>query len=570
MANKSLTGFFQNPLISRYLTLGLQILGILFIVLAIWLPRRIQLNRAVVTDEVLWLNRSKDFYMALKENNLGETYQKQHPGVTAMWLGSRGIQRTYQEYREALPELGEQLTIKYYLREIFARTHLENLVGARIVMSAAHTLALILAFWYAWRMLGPLPAFVGFLLIAFDPFHLALTRLLHLDGLLSNLYLLTLLAYICYLRERKLYDLILGALSMGLCMLTKTPGAILVPTIGVMILFDLWQKSRLEEKPPLAKRVWSYAWPLAVWSLVAAVVFYLLWPAMWVNPIEILTRVFIKMQTYATGGHSTPVFFNGQIVKSGELDLRYFYYYPYAYLWRTTPVVLLGLLAAVWGFFTRRKPFNNQNVRFVLFGLVIAVIIFTLVMTMGSKKFERYLLPVHAPLNIIAGIGWVAFAFWLKEKFSSRWVKNAVLLIVLFLAVGFQAFFALSIFPYNLAYYNPIMGGGQKAPEVLQIGWGEGIDQAALYLNQKENPEDLTVLSWYAWGSLSYFLKGEAIFVAYDWPETLQQSDYLVVYIHQWQRDIPGELLDFIADWQPEHTIWINDIEYVQIYKIRP
>jgi hypothetical protein len=41
----------------------------------------------------------------------------------------------------------------------------------------------------------------------------------------------------------------------------------------------------------------------------------------------------------------------------------------------------------------------------------------------------------------------------------------------------------------------------------------------------------------------------------------------LVIYIHQLQRDLPANLLDIIQDWTPEHTILINDMEYVQIYR---
>ena len=133
--------------------------------------------------------------------------------------------------------------------------------------------------------------------------------------------------------------------------------------------------------------------------------------------------------------------------------------------------------------------------------------------------------------------------------------------------------FSLSIFPYDLAFYNPLLGGGGKAPQVMQIGWGEGLDQAAIYLNSKEGVENLRVLSWYAYGPFSFIFKGTARNIPasknfdIDW-ETLNEFDYLVIYIHQWQRNLPADLLAYIRNWEPEHSIWINNIEYVKIYKL--
>jgi hypothetical protein len=45
-------------------------------------------------------------------------------------------------------------------------------------------------------------------------------------------------------------------------------------------------------------------------------------------------------------------------------------------------------------------------------------------------------------------------------------------------------------------------------------------------------------------------------------------TDYLVTYINQWKRRIPERLIDALESVPPEHTIWINEIEYVRIYKV--
>jgi hypothetical protein len=149
---------------------------------------------------------------------------------------------------------------------------------------------------------------------------------------------------------------------------------------------------------------------------------------------------------------------------------------------------------------------------------------------------------------------------------------GAILLVCL---LGIQAYSALQTYPYYLSYYNPLLGGSRKAPAVMQIGWGEGIDQAARYLNQKPGAESLHVSSWYSAGSFSYFFNGHTRFIGYQSDltqpemENFLTSDYAVIYIHQWQRGLPKPILDYVSQLTPEHAIWINGLEYVRIYKIR-
>jgi hypothetical protein len=108
----------------------------------------------------------------------------------------------------------------------------------------------------------------------------------------------------------------------------------------------------------------------------------------------------------------------------------------------------------------------------------------------------------------------------------------------------------------------------------MQIGWGEGLDQAARYLNQKPEAAEMGAVSWYNLGPFSYFFNGEAHHLSYlpdvspqDWEKFLA-NNYAVVYIHQWQRGISDQVLEYLSQRTPEKTIWINGIEYVRIYAL--
>jgi hypothetical protein len=135
-----------------------------------------------------------------------------------------------------------------------------------------------------------------------------------------------------------------------------------------------------------------------------------------------------------------------------------------------------------------------------------------------------------------------------------------------------QAAAIIQTFPYYLTYYNPLMGGSAKAPEVMMIGWGEGLDQAARYLNDKVEGEKLRVLAWYPDGSFSYFFDGDVLGSAEEWEETkveLSRSDYAVLYANQWQRYLPfPQYVDYFARSKPEKTIYIDGLEYIRIYNL--
>ncbi len=538
----------------------IMLVGIILILMAIVLPRIIALDRFVTPDEHKWLSRSANFYYALGQRDYASTFQKGHPGVTTMWAGVAGFLTRYPEYRgSGMGQVIRTRKLDRYLRKVTQILPLEILVASRYFIVLGNAFVLILAFLYAQSLIGIPAAILGFLLIAFNPFHIALTRILHTDGSLSSFLFLSILAFISYLHRRKTIDLIISGAAAGLGCLTKSPGFIIIPTVGLITLLDFARTYSSSREITLSKRIWGYLWPLVVWGGVTLFVFVLLWPAMWVAPLQTLTSVLSQAQEYAKQGHTTPLFFNGTITESGDLGIEFFYFYPITYLWRSTPVVLIGLLGAIVGFVKKREPLDRPETRTTVLGLLIFVLIFITVMTLGAKKADRYLLPVYAPIDIIAAIGWVILAHWLARKAHNSALRYGTYLIYVAI-IGLQMFWSLKTFPYYLSYYNPLMGGSKKAPEVMQIGWGEGIDQAARYLNNKPNAENLHVGSWYFEGSFSYFFSGHS-------HDLTTNAEYLVIYIHQWQRFFPRELLVYLSGQTPEHTIWINDIEYVRIYK---
>jgi hypothetical protein len=103
------------------------------------------------------------------------------------------------------------------------------------------------------------------------------------------------------------------------------------------------------------------------------------------------------------------------------------------------------------------------------------------------------------------------------------------------------------------------------------VGWGEGLDLVADYLNEQPSAEELRVISWYGDGSLSYLFKGQTVSIELDMPlEFLQKADYVVLYINQIPRQLPSpEILGYFEQITPVHIVKIGNIEYARIYNKR-
>jgi hypothetical protein len=305
---------------------------------------------------------------------------------------------------------------------------------------------------------------------------------------------------------------------------------------------------------------WAGVRALLVWGVLAAAIFVLCWPAMWTRPITNIQQILGAAEEYAEESNQQ-IFFNGEIIIDDPGPL----FYPITYLWHVTPVTLAGLalalIAAVVNWHRSSSWWRSQGQNTAM--LVLYALIFTLLMTFGSKKIDRYLLPAYLPLALVAGTGWVALAQWIAARFASRRFQWAYALAALvFMA---QVALAMPHFPYYFTFYNPLLGGNRSAADVLMIGLGEGIDEAARYLNSKPDAETLRVASWYRGGSFNYIFRGQDLNL-----DEFSEADYAVLYVHQWQRQVPdARMLHYFAQLTPEHTVTLHGMGYVRVYDLR-
>ena len=167
--------------------------------LALLVPRLFALDRFVAVDEVNWMHRSANFYSALVQGDFAGTLVNRTPGVITTWIESAAFRLKAPSY---VVSQDVQRT-SYYMFELVISemgvSPLEILTTARVLMVLFLSAVLLVCFYYAVRLFGLVPALVGFLLLAFDPFITALTRTSHLDAPQAVLMLLSLLSLSSYL-----------------------------------------------------------------------------------------------------------------------------------------------------------------------------------------------------------------------------------------------------------------------------------------------------------------------------------------------------------------------------------
>lgn len=121
--------------------------------------------------------------------------------------------------------------------------------------------------------------------------------------------------------------------------------------------------------------------------------------------------------------------------------------------------------------------------------------------------------------------------------------------------------------PYYFTYYNPLVGGAAGTARLLTIGWGEGLNEAAAYLDAQPQAEDLQVAVCGYKRALNPFFRGHS--PGYDSSTAkVMEADYLVYYQAYLQRDLCSDTWSFFRHHAvPVHQVTLQGVDYALIYR---
>lgn len=539
------------------------------VLLVALLPRLFQLDRFITADEILFLDHAREFLQGLATGDPWLTLGIGYPGVTLAWANALGLLVLYGLSRLGLVGIP---SANFSLSQFLAAADVQPLpyyVTGRIVSALLITVLLLLFFVMTRRLLaserqpwGGLVATLGVFLLALDPYVLGYSRLMHIAAPLALLMALTVTAWMLWLSEGRTRWAGLAGVFGGLALLTKSTALLLAPILlGLMLLY--WLIEHVTGGRSTSARWTWLGRVLAGWLAVlgiAGLVFFVLWPAMWQDPGPALGLTFGKLWVDKEAGQGNlGMYWMGSFVDDPGPA-----FYVVALLLKLSPLMLVGLATNL----VSLRPTQGRRAELSLWAYAL---LYLLVMTVAAKKSVRYMLPAFAAFAPLAAFGLIHFGRWVTNM-ASRWRKEGargaasvptlgrgplLLVLVLLLLVG------LTYAPTYLSYYNPLLIGWRWAPKAMLVGWGEGLGDAARFLNQRSGAERARVAAWYDW-TFAPFFAGQSLPLS---TENAMTADHSVFYINQVQRNIPDpNLITYFQRRQPEHVVRLNGIDYAWVY----
>ena len=503
-------------------------------------------GRFITSDELAWVYRSTRFLTALSTGDWARTAQAGHPGVTTMWCGVAGILlRRLTAPGAAAERLAWLAHLNWDHFDPYNGPALKQmaffLVAGRLPVVVLTSLAVVGIYLLARRLWGQRVALLGAVLLALDPFPVGLSAVLHVDALTASFMTLSLLALLVGVMGEGLLRWVAfsGALA-GLAMLTKSPAIFLIPFTALILAVAFLERR---------EKILRLGGAFFLWLAIAVLTFCALYPAMWVSPGNTLQFIFGTVERHAESLANLTFFRGRTVADPGPL------FYPVALAFRTSPVVWCGVLLALPLLLRHRTTDWLQGRRLSLLALLLFALSFIAFMTSPVKKFDRYLMPTFPALDLVAAAGLVGGAEWL----SCRWGQGAP--VALTTAVVLQAVVSLPYAPYFLAYENPLLGGPKGAAMILPVGWGEGLDRAAAYLNGLEGAENMYVATE-AGPHFAPAFVGKTLRLD---EANLPMADYLVVSVED-RQVYPAKIETLLAGAELVHTVRLGNLDYARVY----
>ncbi|NJN99371.1 MAG: glycosyltransferase family 39 protein [Anaerolineales bacterium] len=313
--------------------------------LVIFIPRIAGLDVFLTADEDDQIMFSTVFLKSVLQGKWGRALVLGYPGVPTLVLGAIGVGLRYWfHYQGWLPLAWVQDDLMPTLNQATATFGtfaypLDFIYWVRFPLALVASISILGIYFLSRRLIGERVAILGTLIIAFDPFILSHTRVIHVDGPLAYFMFLSFLAFLLYLDQGGWRWLILSGVLGGLAALSKTPAALLGPILLVAgLLYALFPPSGT----PRSVRWKRLGIALLGWGLIAMLAFFALWPAMWQRPLFALELIIRNLQSVNSSLHPTTGHFWGD----QESDQNPFYYllvFPY----HLTPLVSLGIVTSL-------------------------------------------------------------------------------------------------------------------------------------------------------------------------------------------------------------------------------
>ncbi len=404
------------------------------------------------TDVWKWKSRIFDFGTGIFTLNFEKTIQRYHPGVTLMWIGSFAV-KVYN--------FGYELIFKIPPPDNSIHTIFQLHFMQKFFIVLAIGFTLFFVFYVVKQLFSLKYALLTLLMMSLEPFYVGLTRVVHLEGLMSTFMIASFVAFYMYIRNSHMRKyIILSAFFGALAILTKTSALFLLPMMALILVCE--RIPDFSRGLNLKNSINYILVNFLTWLVFVLIFFIALWPAMWTMPQQALSTLYSGIsETGVEEGHIQLYFSN--LVEDPGLT-----FYPVVLFLRSSVMLIIGVI----GFFLIYKKLNANERKFASYALLFALF-YGIEMTIPSKKLDRYLLPSIISLWFTAGF----FYIHLLKKIEPFVVGLIILLLL-------PVFTLIVLHSDYLAYYNPLIGGTAKGIYIIEPKWMIGQHEIVDYLNE--------------------------------------------------------------------------------------
>jgi 4-amino-4-deoxy-L-arabinose transferase-like glycosyltransferase len=347
-------------------------------------------------------------------------------------------------------------------------------------------LTAVLLGWFVYRLsdafYGRRSAILAVVLFSFSPDMLAHARLITPDMTLTTFSCATIFYLWRFLKTERLGDVVLGGIFLGLTLLSKFTGLLVLA--GCFGLMALWKQQQKKLNP---RHV----------LLFVMIGFGILCLGYGFDPEPYFLGIFYQ-HAHAGGGHYG--FLLGDYSSSG-----WWYYFIVAFLLKTPIPLLLFLAVAAYLWVRNWRGGYWLNETFLL---IPAAVIFLFFSVNRDAIGVRYILPAYPFLFVFASKA-------AQICFTNKW-RMGLSAAALAWYVGASCF----IHPHYLAYFNELAGGpgnGYKRLVDSNLDWGQDLKGLKKFMDAN----GIAKISLSYFGSDSPARYG----IAYDWLPSYSLDD---------------------------------------------
>ena len=202
--------------------------------------------------------------------------------------------------------------------------------------------------------------------------------------------------------------------------------------------------------------------------------------------------------------------------------------------------------------------------------IVVFIVTTVTVLTLTPKKIDRYIIEIVPLLAIAVGIGAARLVDLLRTgrigaigTASARRYPQALSIAAVAALIAATGY-SIHVSPWGGIYFNPLLGGSDRAEALLVVGWGEGIRDAGDIIAEREAGacDDIMVAM-----AFPYF--DQAITCGRA-TQTGNPADYRIIYINDRQLDLYGKVAEFRANNTPVGVVEERGIVLAEVYDLRP